>query len=199
MASLDWIFAVVLLASMAIGAWRGLVFEVLSVAGWVASFFVAQWFAPDMAAVLPLGDSDGALRYAAGFIVVFVGAVFACGFLAWLAKKLVDAIGLRPADRTLGAVFGVVRGVVLLLVVAVVVGLTPLHEAAWWQESHSAPVLGGMLKSLKPALPGKARMLRVRNTSRTMPLALCMKNLRPCWVTMPAASWPRCCSSSKAS
>lgn len=151
MASLDWIFAVVLLASMAIGAWRGLVFEVLQ--GWVASFFVAQWFAPDMAAVLPLGDSDGALRYAAGFIVVFVGAVFACGFLAWLAKKLVDAIGLRPADRTLGAVFGVVRGVVLLLVVAVVVGLTPLHEAAWWQESHSAPVLGGMLKSLKPALP----------------------------------------------
>lgn len=153
MASLDWIFAVVLLASMAIGAWRGLIFEVLSVAGWVASFFVAQWFAPDMAAVLPLGDSDGALRYAAGFIVVFVGAVFACGFLAWLAKKLVDAIGLRPADRTLGAVFGVLRGVVVLLVVAVVVGLTPLHEAAWWQESRSAPVLGGMLKSLKPALP----------------------------------------------
>lgn len=93
------------------------------------------------------------MAHCAGFIVVFVGAVFACGFLAWLAKKLVDAIGLRPADRTLGAVFGVVRGVVLLLVVAVVVGLTPLHEAAWWQESHSAPVLGGMLKSLKPALP----------------------------------------------
>jgi membrane protein required for colicin V production len=41
-AALDWIFAAVLLASMAIGAWRGLVFEVLSVAGWVASFFLAQ-------------------------------------------------------------------------------------------------------------------------------------------------------------
>lgn len=153
MASLDWIFAVVLLASMAIGAWRGLVFEVLSVAGWVASFFVAQWFAPDMAAVLPLGDSDGALRYAAGFIVVFVGAVFACGFLAWLAKKLVEAVGLRPADRTLGAVFGVLRGLVLLLAVAVVAGMTPVHEAQWWQESQGAPVLTQVLKGLKPALP----------------------------------------------
>ena len=40
----------------------------------------------------------------------------------------------------------------------------------------------------QPTLPGSARILRVRNTSRTMPLALCMKNLRPCWVTMPAAS-----------
>ena len=153
MASLDWIFAVVLLASMAIGAWRGLVFEVLSVAGWVASFFVAQWCAPDMAAVLPLGDSDGALRYAAGFIVVFVGAVFACGFLAWLAKKLVDAIGLRPVDRTLGAAFGVLRGLVLLLAAAVVAGLTPLHEARWWQASEGTAVLEEMLRGLKLLLP----------------------------------------------
>ena len=49
------------------------------------------------------------------------------------------------------------------------------------------------------ALPGSARMLRVRNTSFTMPRALCMKHLVPSMVAMPAASWPRCCSSSKAS
>jgi hypothetical protein len=108
------------------------------------------------------GDSDGALRYAAGFIVVFVGAVLPADFCGW--PQLVDAIGLRPADRTLGAVFGVVRGVVLLLVVAVVVGLTPLHEAAWWQESHSAPVLGTQ-----------------------EPQACIAKNLRHCLVT----GWPR--------
>lgn len=152
-ATLDWIFAVVLLASMLIGAWRGMVFEVLSVAGWVVSFFLAQWFASDLAAMLPLGAADGALRYAVGFIVVFVGAVFACGLLAWLAKKLVDAIGLRPADRMLGAVFGMARGLILLLVVTVVVGLTPLHEEGWWQDSHSAPVLVGLLNSIKPVLP----------------------------------------------
>ena len=153
MAALDWIFAAVLLASMLIGAWRGLVFEVLSLLGWVVSFFVAQWFADDMAAVLPMGESAGSLRYAAGFAVVFVASVFACGFLTWLAKKLVEAIGLRPADRTLGAVFGVLRGLVLLLAVAVVAGLTPMHEAAWWQESQGAPVLTEVLKGLKPALP----------------------------------------------
>lgn len=152
-APLDWVCAVVLLASMAIGAWRGLVFEVLSVVGWVVSFFVAQWWADDMAAFLPMGNADGALRYAAGFVVVFVGAVFVCGFVAWLTRKLIDAIGLRPADRTLGAAFGVLRGVVLLLVVAVVVGLTPLQREPWWLESQTAPVLGAVLKNLKPALP----------------------------------------------
>ena len=153
MAPLDWIFVAVLLASMLIGAWRGLVFEVLSLLGWVVSFFVAQWWADDMAALLPMGESAGSLRYAAGFAVVFVASVFVCGFLTWLAKKLVEAIGLRPADRTLGAVFGVLRGLVLLLAVAVVAGLTPLRDAAWWQESRGAPVLAEMLRGLKPALP----------------------------------------------
>ena len=60
-------------------------------------------------------------------------------------------------------------------------------------------VAGGRVAHLAQArrCPAAPRMLRVRNTSRTMPLALCMKNLRSSRVTMPAASWPRCCSSSK--
>lgn len=153
MAALDWVCVAILLASMLTGAWRGLVFEVLSVLGWVLSFFVAQRFAVDMAALLPLGETGGALRYAAGFIVVLVAAVFACGFLAWLGQKLVHAIGLRPVDRTLGAAFGVVRGVLLLLVLTMVARLTPLHEATWWQASHSAPILISVLTSLKRTLP----------------------------------------------
>ncbi len=153
MAALDWVFVAVLLASMLVGAWRGLVFEVLSVLGWVAAFFAAQWFAADAAQWLPMGDSAGSLRYAAGFVLVFVAAIFVCGFFAWLGKKLVEAVGLRPVDRTLGAAFGVVRGMVLLLAAAVVAGLTPLHEAPWWQESQGAPVLAEILRGLKPALP----------------------------------------------
>ena len=126
---------------------RGSGVEVLSLVGGL-SLFVAQWFAADMAELRPMGESAGSLRYAAGFVVVFVASVFVCGFFAWLGKKLVDAIGLRPADRTLGAAFGVLRGMVLLLAVAVVVGLTPLQEALWWQESQAAPVLSEMLRGL---------------------------------------------------
>ncbi|MCZ8093720.1 MAG: CvpA family protein [Acidovorax sp.] len=152
---LDWIFVGILTASLLIGAWRGLVFELLSLAGWVAAFFVAQWFAADVGRMLPIADADSALSYASGFAVVFIAAVFACGFIAWLAKKLVDAIGLRPADRVLGAGFGLARGGVLLLAVAVLVGLTPLRDEPWWTASLSAPVLSEVLGVLKPVLPQK--------------------------------------------
>lgn len=152
---LDWIFVGILTVSLLVGAWRGLVFELLSLSGWVAGFFAAQWFAADVGRMLPIADSDSALSYASGFAVVFIAAVFACGFTAWLAKKLVDAIGLRPADRVLGAGFGLARGGVLLLAIAVLVGLTPLCDESWWTASIAAPVLSEALGVLKPVLPQK--------------------------------------------
>lgn len=153
MTALDWIFVVVLVGSMLIGAWRGLVFEILSAIGWIVAFLAAQWFAADVAQWLPMGETSESLRYAAGFVVVFVGSVFACGFLAWGAKKLIEVIGLRPADRALGALFGLVRGVVLLLVFTVVAQLTPLQEATWWQASQSAPLLVQVLQGARGSLP----------------------------------------------
>src|SRR5436853_1435101 len=45
-----------------------------------------------------------------------------------------------------------------------------------------------------PMWPARLRMSRVRKTSRTRPGPLCMWKLWPSAVTMPAASWPRCCS-----
>ncbi|WP_027995970.1 CvpA family protein [Simplicispira psychrophila] len=153
MAALDLIFVGVLLVSMLIGAWRGLVFELLSALSWAAAFVLAQWFAADLAALLPLSGWPSAGRYAAGFAVVFVLALFGCGMVAALARKLVEATGLRPADRALGALFGVVRAGVLLLVMAVLAQLTPLHESDWWHESSGAPWLSVALKELKPALP----------------------------------------------
>ena len=143
----------VLVFSLMLGAWRGLVYEVLSVLGWAASFYAAQWFAPQVATWLPLQSASNTLRYAAAFGLVFIGAVFVAGLLAALVKKLVDAIGLRPVDRTLGAAFGVLRGVIMLLAATVVINMTALKSSDWWLASKGAPVLTATLGSLKPLLP----------------------------------------------
>jgi len=150
---LDWILAGVLFFSLLLGAWRGLVYEALSVLGWAASFYAAQWFAPQVALLLPWPSATEPVRYAAAFVLVFIAALFAAGLLASLLKRLVDAIGLRPVDRTLGAAFGVVRGLILLLAATVVMDMTALKSSGWWQESIGAQTLTAALASLKPMLP----------------------------------------------
>lgn len=149
----DWAFLGVLVVSLIIGAWRGLVYEILSVLGWALSFYIAQWFAPAVAAVLPLQSASDPVRYAAAFVLIFIVSAFLAGLLAVLFKKLVEAIGLRPVDRTLGAAFGLVRGVILLLAVTVVVNMTAFKAGTWWQESVGAGVLTAAVKGLKPVMP----------------------------------------------
>ena len=153
LAFFDWVVLAVLLASLVVGAWRGLVYEVLSVLGWLLAFVAAQWFAADVAARLPMGQASAGLRYAAGFIVVFVVAVFAAGLLASVVKTLVQAVGLRPVDRLLGAVFGLLRGFILLLIGAVVLHMVGMQRQAWWSQSRSAVVLTHVLHTARPMLP----------------------------------------------
>src|ERR1035437_2354822 len=150
---LDWILMAVLLVSLLLGAWRGLVYEVLALLSWIAAFILAQWFAPDLAPKLPLGGASAVLRYALAFVLVFVLGVFVGGLLAKFVKKLFAAVGLRPADRALGAAFGLTRGVILFLVATVVVELTPQRLSPWWQESVGAGISMAALRGLKPVLP----------------------------------------------
>lgn len=167
LALLDWVFLAVLVLSTLLGAWRGLVAEVLSVVGWIAAFIVAQLFATTVAQLLPMQGFSEQLRYAAGFACVFIGTAFAAGLVTWMVKKLIESVGLRPVDRTLGAAFGLVRGAVLLLAASTVVAMTPMKDAPWWLQSQGASVLSTALKGLKPVLP--AELGKYINAAATVP------------------------------
>ena len=149
---LDGVLLGILVVSMLLGAWRGLIYELFSLIGWVAGFFVARLFAEDVAAWLPLESFDPIVQYGIGFVLTFVLAVFAWGLLSALAKKMVEVVGLRPVDRTLGAVFGLLRAAVLIVVLGVVVVSTPLHTQVWWTQSVAAPWVADAVASILPAL-----------------------------------------------
>ncbi len=152
---LDWVWLGVLLMSLALGVARGLVYELFSAAGWVAAFLCAQGLAAQVGALLPIGEAGVPWRYAAGFVLVFVAVAFAAGLLAWSMRRMIVAVGLRPVDRTLGAAFGVLRGAVALLAVAVAVHLLSLADSALWRESHGVVWIDAALQRLKPVLPEK--------------------------------------------
>jgi membrane protein required for colicin V production len=153
LSAVDWILLAVLGLSLLLGMWRGIVQEVLSLAGWVAAFYVSQMYAPQAAAWLPMEGSSQMLRYAAGFVVVFIAVLIATVLVSWMVKKLVSAVGLGPLDRLLGSLFGLMRGMVILLAVTVLVGMTPMRETEAWKQAQGAQWLQQFLHVLKPVLP----------------------------------------------
>ena len=153
MTTTDWVLLSILLLSMLVGAWRGLVHELMSLAGWVVGFVMAQWFAAEVAVWLPLQGASAQIQYAAGFIVVFVAAMLATAVVARLLGKWIASVGLKPADRSLGALFGLTRGLVLLLAITVVLQMTGLARQDWWQQALAVPWLDTLLQGLRPMLP----------------------------------------------
>jgi membrane protein required for colicin V production len=155
MTALDWILLSIGAASALWGLMRGLVREVLSVAGWVAGFLLAQVYAPQMGAWLPLSDSIDSLRYLAGFLVVFLLVLVAFALLSMALRKLASAAGLGPLDRALGGLFGALRGWLLLLSLTIVVDLASWREYPHWQASVVAQTLQAQLQTLRPLLPAQ--------------------------------------------
>lgn len=149
----DWALLAVLALSVAIGLWRGLVFEVLSLLGWVAAYIAAQVFAPTVAPMLPIGHAGNALNHAAAFAATFVAALLLWMLAARLLRLVIHATPLQVVDRVLGGGFGLLRGAVLLLAVATIVSLTPVQRAPAWQHSQGAAWLTTLLTGLKPVLP----------------------------------------------
>lgn len=149
----DWVLFGCLLFSTLVGAWRGLLFEVLSLFVWLFAFLAAQWWTPAVVQAFTKEAGTHPLYYGVAFAMVFIAVAFAAGLLVQMIKKFTDAIGLRPVDRALGSVFGFLRGVILLLAVTVMVHLTPLAKAQAWQVSVGASWLSTLLVNLKPFLP----------------------------------------------
>jgi membrane protein required for colicin V production len=156
LSQIGWVDAallVVLVISVIVGAIRGFVFELLSLVGWIAAWFAAQWFSPQVAPYLPIGTSGSALNLAVSFAAVFIAALIAWAIAARLIRLVLHATPLSIVDRGLGVIFGLLRGGVLLLAVAVAVGLTPAARSSAWQQSRGAGVLAALLESLMPLLP----------------------------------------------
>ena len=145
----DWVFIGILALSVIVGLMRGLVYELMSLLGWLVAYFSAQWFAQDVGPYLPVGTAGSAVNHATAFAAVFVGVLLLWGLVARLLRLFLHATPLSLPDRALGAAFGVV----VMLAMATVVTLTSLSHSPAWQTSHGAAWLNDALRGMKPMLP----------------------------------------------
>jgi membrane protein required for colicin V production len=143
----------IIAVSAIVGLVRGITFELLSLAGWFVAYFAGRWLEPFIAPHLPVGDAGSALNHGASFVSAFLVVLIVWSLLARGVSALIGATPLRPLDRLLGAVFGLARGLVVLLAAATVVAYTPLAGSAAWRESAGAAMLGEVLHALWPLVP----------------------------------------------
>ena len=120
---------------------RGVIRELIALVAWVIGLLAAVTFTPAVADWLPAGFGSPPLRHVAAFAIILIGALLAGAVLAWPLVKVVRAAGLGFVDRFLGAIFGLVRGALVVVAFVLIAGLTELPRSAWWQDSVLAAPL----------------------------------------------------------
>ncbi len=137
-ATADIAIGILVALSAVFGVMRGLVREVVSLVIWAAALLLGMAFGGQVGALV---DSLGPrLQMAAGFAVVFIVVLILGALVQRMLGGLVSSTGLGGTDRTLGLLFGAVRGVAVAVVALMI--LKPFAaERGWWTESRLVPPL----------------------------------------------------------
>jgi membrane protein required for colicin V production len=154
----DVVLLAVLAVSAAVGVWRGFLYEAASLAGWVVAYVAARRLSPSVMAWMTLEgwmpeSWSAQVASAAAFAAVFLAVLLTWALAAKLLRRLVHATPLQWPDRLAGAVFGLVRGAVVLVVLATLVSWTPLREHEAWQASQGREWIERLVEGLKPFWP----------------------------------------------
>lgn len=149
----DYVVLFILVSSVVISTMRGLVKEILSLLGWIAAFIVANAFGAKLAPMLPSVLPGTALRLIVAFIALFLGVRVLMGLLALAIGALIEATGLSLADRGLGGLFGLGRGIVIVLAGVILCGMTSIPQQAFWKDALLSPIAESGARTVKPFLP----------------------------------------------
>ncbi|MFN4262102.1 MAG: CvpA family protein [Thioalkalivibrionaceae bacterium] len=169
MSMLDLVVVIVLALSAIVGMFRGFFREIISVATWVLSIWVAIRFSPDLAVHVPASIEEPALRVGIAFAAVFLIGLIVGGIVGVVVGRLVRRIGLGGLDRFLGLTFGVVRGVLIVLLLVMGGRLLALDSHPAWQEARTIPWLEIALEKTLDVVPEswRERLEPGENNSRT--------------------------------
>ncbi len=143
-ATADWGIVGIISVSGLISLVRGFVKEAMSLVIWIAAFAVAMNFKEPAADLLVNFIALASIRQLVAWGSLFVGTLLLGAVVNFLLGKLVSSTGLSGTDRTLGLVFGVFRG--LLIVLALVIILpqaVPVNQDPWWLASSLIPLFQG--------------------------------------------------------
>ena len=153
MSLLDIIVLLVLVLTVVRGLMRGMIDTLFSLVAWILAFLLAKWGALMVAPLLPIGVENPAIRYFAGYAVIFLVVLIGVLLLGHALASLVKAVGLGSADKVLGGVLGLTKGVVILVGLTIAAGLTSLPRTDFWKQAALSGSLQTMAVFSLPLIP----------------------------------------------
>lgn len=149
----DFVLIGIVSVSLLISLVRGFVREAFSLAAWVLAVWVSWSFFRELAVHLESWVSVPSLRLGLAFAVLLLVTLILGAMVNFLISQLVERTGLTGTDRMLGMFFGVARGVLLVAILVLLAGLTPIPNDPWWQESRLIPYFQELAVWLRGFLP----------------------------------------------
>lgn len=149
----DYLVLFVLIASIVISTLRGLVKEILSLVSWIVAFVVANMYGAQLAPMLPQLVPGETLRLILAFVALFIGVRLLMALLMMAVDAIIKASGLSLADRGLGGLFGLARGIIFVLAAVIVAGMTDLPKQDFWKNALLSPMAETGVRTVKPFLP----------------------------------------------
>lgn len=153
MTGFDVVVLAIIIASVVVGMIRGLVREVLSLVAYAVALVGAVWWGPWVHQVLAPYIETDLLRLAVAYIGVFLALLLVVGIINLAVGGIVRSTGLAPADRGLGGIFGLARGLLVVITLVVAAGYTPMPAEAWWRQAWLSPVVEQVVIAIKGRLP----------------------------------------------
>ena len=149
----DYVVITLVVASALLGVWRGAVGEIIALVAWVLAFFAAKWWGAEVAAYFFTGIVDPGIRLAAAWVSVFIAVLILMALVRLAVREMLKALGLSLSDSLLGLIFGTARGLLIVLALVAIGGMTSLPKEKWWSEAYFAAPLETAVLAGKPWLP----------------------------------------------
>jgi membrane protein required for colicin V production len=149
MTVLDYIIIGVVLFSAVAGVFRGFLREIFSLVTWVLAFWFAWHFGPSLEPHLGGALDSGPVRTWAARVPIFILVLMIGTAVGALVNHLVRLSLFSGLDRLLGLVLGVLRGLVILGVGAMICHAVRLDGEPWWRGSRLAPYVESVANVLR--------------------------------------------------
>lgn len=149
----DFLVLFVLACSIVISTMRGLVKEMLSLLGWVVAFIVANTYGAALAPLLPQALTGSTMRLIVAYVALFIGVRLLMMLFGAAVSAVVKAAGLTVVDRGLGGLFGLARGIVIVLAAVLLCGMTGIPQQSFWKNALFSRLAETAALTVKPFLP----------------------------------------------